>query len=99
MTLDGKWLLPSEEDNCQLVEVTEEDVAQVVTSIPKVSTLILIKTMLKKHSFQVNFFSLLYAQSIKIGFIFYYIFFRIHSLQDLEDYLEEHDQRQLQELT
>lgn len=52
--MDGKWLLPSEEDNCQLVEVTEEDVAQVVTSIPKVSTLILIKTMLKKHSFQVN---------------------------------------------
>uniref|UniRef100_A0A1B6D1P5 calcium/calmodulin-dependent protein kinase n=1 Tax=Clastoptera arizonana TaxID=38151 RepID=A0A1B6D1P5_9HEMI len=52
VTSDGTKPLPSTEDNCQLVEVTEEDVRQVVTSIPKLNTLILIKTMLKKHSFQ-----------------------------------------------
>lgn len=54
VTKDGQFPLPSEEDNCQLVEVTDEDVAQVITSIPKLDTLILIKHMLKKHSFQVN---------------------------------------------
>jgi calcium/calmodulin-dependent protein kinase kinase 2 len=53
VTLGGKDPLPSEQENCRLVEVTDEDMAQVVTSIPNLSTLILIKTMLKKHSFQV----------------------------------------------
>ncbi|OWR54840.1 Calcium/calmodulin-dependent protein kinase kinase [Danaus plexippus plexippus] len=52
VTAGGKEPLPSEEENCRLVEVTDEDVARVVTSIPNLSTLILIKTMLKKHSFQ-----------------------------------------------
>ncbi|CAH1640907.1 unnamed protein product [Spodoptera littoralis] len=52
ITDGGKDPLPSEQENCRLVEVTEEDMAQVVTSIPNLSTLILIKTMLKKHSFQ-----------------------------------------------
>lgn len=54
MTKDGQFPLPSEEENCHLVEITEEDVAKVVTSIPKLDTLILIKHMLKKHSFQVG---------------------------------------------
>lgn len=52
VTADGVDPLPSEQENCRLVEVTDEDMAQVVTSIPNLSTLILIKTMLKKHSFQ-----------------------------------------------
>ncbi|XP_045503465.1 calcium/calmodulin-dependent protein kinase kinase 2 [Colias croceus] len=52
ITSCGKEALPSEQENCRLVEVTDEDMAQVVTSIPNLSTLILIKTMLKKHSFQ-----------------------------------------------
>nr|XP_022904855.1 calcium/calmodulin-dependent protein kinase kinase 1-like isoform X2 [Onthophagus taurus] len=52
VTKDGIYQLPSEEENCHLVEITEEDVAKVVTSIPKLDTLILIKHMLKKHSFQ-----------------------------------------------
>ncbi|KAG6458561.1 hypothetical protein O3G_MSEX010924 [Manduca sexta] len=52
VTAGGKEPLPSEQENCRLVEVTEEDMARVVTSIPNLSTLILIKTMLKKHSFQ-----------------------------------------------
>ncbi|XP_053616881.1 calcium/calmodulin-dependent protein kinase kinase 1 isoform X2 [Plodia interpunctella] len=52
VTDGGKEPLPSEQENCRLVEVTDEDMARVVTSIPNLSTLILIKTMLKKHSFQ-----------------------------------------------
>lgn len=52
ITAGGKDPLPSEQENCRLVEVTDEDMARVVTSIPNLSTLILIKTMLKKHSFQ-----------------------------------------------
>ncbi|XP_076257091.1 calcium/calmodulin-dependent protein kinase kinase 1-like isoform X2 [Rhynchophorus ferrugineus] len=52
VTKHGLHPLPSEEENCHLVEVTEEDVARVITSIPKLDTLILIKHMLKKHSFQ-----------------------------------------------
>ncbi|KAG8267509.1 Calcium calmodulin-dependent protein kinase kinase 2 [Homalodisca vitripennis] len=52
VTKHGEHPLASEADNCQLVEITEEDVRKVVTSIPKLDTLILIKTMLKKHSFQ-----------------------------------------------
>jgi len=52
VTRHGTCPLATEAENCQLVEVTEEDVRKVVTSIPKLDTLILIKTMLKKHSFQ-----------------------------------------------
>lgn len=51
MTSDGTHPLPSDAD-CQLVQVNEEDIHSVVKSIPKLDTLILIKTMLKKHSFQ-----------------------------------------------
>lgn len=52
VTKDNTYPLPNEEENCHLVEITEEDVARVVTSIPKLDTLILIKHMLRKHSFQ-----------------------------------------------
>ncbi|KAK7588124.1 hypothetical protein V9T40_005369 [Parthenolecanium corni] len=52
VTQNGLAPLPSEEENCVLVEVSEEEVMQVVKSIPKLDTLILIKTMLRKHSFQ-----------------------------------------------
>lgn len=54
LTLGGRAPLPPRQQHCRLVEVTEEDMARVVTSIPNLSTLILIKTMLKKHSFQVS---------------------------------------------
>ncbi|XP_065370900.1 protein kinase 4 isoform X1 [Calliphora vicina] len=43
--------LPSEEENCRLVQVSDDDINSVVRSIPKLDTLILIKTMLKQHSF------------------------------------------------
>ncbi|XP_023714650.2 serine/threonine-protein kinase KIN82 isoform X3 [Cryptotermes secundus] len=52
VTKGGTSPLPSEEENCELVEVTDEEVQQVIQSIPKLDTLILVKTMLKKHSFQ-----------------------------------------------
>jgi len=54
VTRGGVSPLPSEEENCELVEVTDEEVQQVIQSIPKLDTLILVKTMLKKHSFQVG---------------------------------------------
>ncbi|KAK0076032.1 hypothetical protein PV325_005994 [Microctonus aethiopoides] len=53
LTNNGNDPLPSETDNCRLpVTVTDEEVARVVTRVPKLDTLILIKTMLKQHSFQ-----------------------------------------------
>ncbi|XP_048522106.1 probable serine/threonine-protein kinase DDB_G0279405 [Dendroctonus ponderosae] len=64
VTKQGRHPLPSEEENCHLVEVTEEDVARVITSIPKLDTLILIKHMLKKHSFQNPF---LYRRETTLG--------------------------------
>eukprot|EP00099_Drosophila_melanogaster_P001204 NP_001036634.1 uncharacterized protein Dmel_CG17698, isoform D [Drosophila melanogaster] len=51
VTSDGDYPLPTEEENCCLVQVDDEDIDSVVRSIPKLDTLILIKTMLKKHSF------------------------------------------------
>nr|XP_029712184.1 calcium/calmodulin-dependent protein kinase kinase 1 [Aedes albopictus] len=51
VTKFGRYPLPSEEENCRLVQINDEDMTTVVKSIPKLDTLILIKTMLKKHSF------------------------------------------------
>ncbi|XP_050441184.1 calcium/calmodulin-dependent protein kinase kinase 2 isoform X6 [Adelges cooleyi] len=51
VTKNGTEPLPTEQDNCQLVEVSEEEMMNVVKSIPKLNTLILIKAMLKNHSF------------------------------------------------
>lgn len=44
--------MPSEEENCRLVQISEEDINSVIKSVPKLDTLILIKKMLKNHSFQ-----------------------------------------------
>ncbi|KAB7506328.1 Calcium/calmodulin-dependent protein kinase kinase 2 [Armadillidium nasatum] len=52
VTAGFQYPLPSEEENCVLIEVTEEEVKSCVRSIPKLDTLILIKCMIKKHSFQ-----------------------------------------------
>ncbi|XP_050083532.1 calcium/calmodulin-dependent protein kinase kinase 1 isoform X2 [Anopheles aquasalis] len=52
LTKNGAVRLPTEEENCRLVQISDEDMNSVVKSIPKLDTLILIKTMLKKHSFQ-----------------------------------------------
>jgi len=51
-------LLPTEEESCQrLVQISEDDINSVVKSIPKLDTLILIKKMLKNHSFKSPFLS------------------------------------------
>ncbi|XP_066946481.1 calcium/calmodulin-dependent protein kinase kinase 1-like isoform X4 [Macrobrachium rosenbergii] len=52
VTAGNQYPLPTEEENCVLIEVTDEEVQSCVRSIPKLETLILIKCMLKKHSFQ-----------------------------------------------
>ncbi|CAH0765585.1 unnamed protein product [Bemisia tabaci] len=57
VTENGTNPLISEEENCQLVTVTDEEVMRVITTVPKLDTLILIKAMLKNHSFQNPFLS------------------------------------------
>lgn len=54
VTADGTQPLPSEEENCASgpFEITAEDMAQSVRSIPHLASLILVKAMLRKHSFQ-----------------------------------------------
>ncbi len=55
VTCDGAWPLPSEKENCcsdEPLEITAEDVAHSVRSIPHLASLILVKAMLRKHSFQ-----------------------------------------------
>ena len=43
--------LASEEENCELIEVTDVEVDDCIRSVPKLDTLILVKTMIKNHSF------------------------------------------------
>lgn len=65
ITKDGKHRLPTEEEHCQrLVQISEEDISSVVKSIPKLDTLILIKKMLKNHSFQNPFLTALGNTSV-----------------------------------
>jgi len=54
----GVYPMPREEDNCQLIEVTEKEVEDSVRHIPKLDTLILVKAMLKQHSFSNPFSNL-----------------------------------------
>ncbi|KAG8182334.1 hypothetical protein JTE90_028179 [Oedothorax gibbosus] len=51
VTNDGLSPLPSEEENCHPVEITNDDIQASINSIPKLGTLILVKSMLRKHSF------------------------------------------------
>lgn len=56
------------QDKCQcLVEISEEDINSVVKSIPKLDTLILIKKMLKNHSFQNPFLTSAIGQSTSMA--------------------------------
>ncbi|XP_070619324.1 calcium/calmodulin-dependent protein kinase kinase 2 isoform X2 [Erythrolamprus reginae] len=43
--------LPTEDENCTLVEVTEEEVENSVKHIPSLATVILVKSMIRKRSF------------------------------------------------
>lgn len=47
----GKQPLPCTAENCTDIEVTEDDIQNSVKSIPKIKTLILVKSMLKYHTF------------------------------------------------
>lgn len=54
VTCDGSSSLPDEVENCCRApfEITAEDVELSVRSIPHITSLILVKAMLRKHSFQ-----------------------------------------------
>lgn len=67
ITRHGVHVLPTEEDNCRLVQINDEDMNTVVKSIPKLDTLILIKTMLKKHSFQNPFTRAISGRAPQVG--------------------------------
>ncbi|CAB1418370.1 unnamed protein product [Pleuronectes platessa] len=51
VTEDGSDPLPLEEEHCTALEVTEEEVQNSVKLIPKLSAVIVVKTMLRKRSF------------------------------------------------
>ncbi|GIY64452.1 hypothetical protein CDAR_61201 [Caerostris darwini] len=68
VTNDGLSPLPSEEENCRPVEITQEDIQRSINSIPKLGTLILVKSMLRKHSFSNPFkFSSVYGNKLTAG--------------------------------
>lgn len=50
-TRNGKVLMPTEEENCTLVTVTQEEVNQAVRVVPHLGTLILVKAMGRKKHF------------------------------------------------
>ncbi|OWF42544.1 calcium/calmodulin-dependent protein kinase kinase 1-like isoform X2 [Mizuhopecten yessoensis] len=52
VTKDGEFPLPTEEENCILVTVTQEDINNVVKHVPKIETVILVKSILKHKSFR-----------------------------------------------
>ncbi|XP_050779898.1 calcium/calmodulin-dependent protein kinase kinase 2 isoform X3 [Gopherus flavomarginatus] len=51
VTKNGVEPLPTEDENCTLIEVTEEEVENSVKHIPSLATVILVKTMIRKRSF------------------------------------------------
>ncbi|XP_078362502.1 calcium/calmodulin-dependent protein kinase kinase 2-like isoform X2 [Oculina patagonica] len=51
VTHGGKQPLLSTAENCTDIEVTEDDIQNSVKSIPKIKTLILVKSMLRYHTF------------------------------------------------
>ncbi|KAG8452008.1 hypothetical protein GDO86_003983 [Hymenochirus boettgeri] len=51
VTNNGEDPLPLEEEHCSIVEVTEEEVKNSVKLIPSLTTVILVKAMLRKRSF------------------------------------------------
>ncbi|KAK3598344.1 hypothetical protein CHS0354_026602 [Potamilus streckersoni] len=52
VTKNGEHPLPTEEENCVLVTVTDEEIDNVVKHIPKLDTLILVKSILRQKSFK-----------------------------------------------
>jgi len=58
VTCYGLYPMPAEEEHCELIEVTDKEVENSIRSIPKLDTLILVKAMLKQHSFSNPFTSI-----------------------------------------
>lgn len=52
VTCNGSRPLALKDSNCKLVTVTEDDVKSCVKQIPRLDTLILVKSMLKRKSFK-----------------------------------------------
>ncbi|XP_066465633.1 calcium/calmodulin-dependent protein kinase kinase 2 isoform X2 [Tiliqua scincoides] len=51
VTKNGVEPLPTEDENCTLIEVTEEEVENSIKHIPSLATVILVKSMIRKRSF------------------------------------------------
>uniref|UniRef100_A0A670Z1L9 calcium/calmodulin-dependent protein kinase n=1 Tax=Pseudonaja textilis TaxID=8673 RepID=A0A670Z1L9_PSETE len=51
VTKNGTEPLPTEDENCTLIEVTEEEVENSIKHIPSLATVILVKSMIRKRSF------------------------------------------------
>ncbi|XP_052799906.1 calcium/calmodulin-dependent protein kinase kinase 1-like isoform X2 [Mya arenaria] len=52
VTKDGEFPLPTENENCILVTVTDEEINSVIKHVPKLETLILVKSVLRNKSFK-----------------------------------------------
>uniref|UniRef100_A0A8R1IZF9 Protein kinase domain-containing protein n=1 Tax=Caenorhabditis japonica TaxID=281687 RepID=A0A8R1IZF9_CAEJA len=63
VTVDGTNRMPSEQENCHLVTVTEEEIENCVRVIPRLDTLILVKAMGHRKRFGNPFRNKLSAQS------------------------------------
>ena len=64
----GLYPMASELENCRtLVEVTENEVQNSVHSVPKLDTLIMVKAMIKNHSFSNPFNPATTASSASTG--------------------------------
>ena len=57
--------MPSEEDNCHLVEVSETEVQNSVRSIPKLDTLILVKVRHPSKPIELHFVLLLLCNKFR----------------------------------
>ncbi|XP_076452466.1 uncharacterized protein LOC143288077 isoform X2 [Babylonia areolata] len=66
VTMRGAWPLLTHTKDCTLIEVTEEEVENVVKHVPKLDTLILVKAILKQRSFRNPFIRL--SSSVKDEF-------------------------------
>ncbi|XP_062999989.1 calcium/calmodulin-dependent protein kinase kinase 2 isoform X2 [Elgaria multicarinata webbii] len=51
VTKNGAEPLPTEDENCTLIEVTEEEVENSIKHVPSLATVILVKSMIRKRSF------------------------------------------------
>ncbi|CAD5125381.1 DgyrCDS13618 [Dimorphilus gyrociliatus] len=55
VTKSSSLLMPAEEENCSQIIITEEDMDNCVKIIPKIETLIFVKTILRNKSFKYPF--------------------------------------------